>query len=130
ERQNRCTCDEVKILFGDGRKDAAFHAHHRAHERVDDDEQRELRGVLAQSQTNRGRCVAAHRDAHACACASPCPRLNARTWSISVGLGGTWESASTKASSSSDSMGFQRFSNASVLVGFPLKPAPHTDPEK
>ena len=28
------------------------------------------------------------------------------------------------------SIGFQRRSNASVLIGFPLSPAPQTDPEK
>jgi len=57
-------------------------------------------------------------------------RLNARISSIAAGFGGTSASASTNASRGSDSIGFQRFSNAIVLVGLQLSPVPQTDPEK
>ena len=89
ERQHRRAGDEMKLLLGDGREDAALHADHRAHERVDDDEQRELRDVLPESQTDRRTAVENHGRRHVRAPASSCPRLNARTRSISAGFGGT-----------------------------------------
>ena len=49
---------------------------------------------------------------------------------MSAGLAGTSDSCSMNVSRSSLSIGFQRFSNPSVVMGFPLKPAPQTDPEK
>src|SRR5712692_7450437 len=120
----------MKVLLGDGREDAALHADHGAHERVDDHEQRELRDVLTESQTDRRTAVENRGCSHVRAPASSCPRLNARTRSISAGFGGTSESASMNPCRSSDSIEFQCLSNASVLVGFPLRPAPHTEPEK
>ena len=52
---------EVKLLLGDRRQDAAFHADHGADERIDDDEQRELREVLAKAQTDAGTAAARRR---------------------------------------------------------------------
>ena len=52
ERQHRGARGELELLLGDRRQDAALHADHRADERVDDDEQRELREVLAKTQTH------------------------------------------------------------------------------
>ena len=49
---------------------------------------------------------------------------------MSAGFAGTSASASMKASRSSESIGFQRLSNAIVLDGLPLRPAPQSDPEK
>src|SRR5687768_1307727 len=120
----------MKLLLGDRRKNAALHADHRADERIDDDEQCELREVLPQSQTDRWTTVGNHVHPHARVPTSSSPRLNARTRSISTGFGGTSASASINASRSRESMVFQRFSNPMVLVGFPLRPTPQTDPEK
>src|SRR5205823_3680566 len=122
--------DHVEFGLGEHWQDRALQTDHRADERVDDDEQRELRGVLAQAQTDRRTAVQNRGRSHVPAPASSCPRLKARTRSISAGLGGTSETASMNPCLSSDSIEFQRFSNASVLVGFPLRPAPHTEPEK
>jgi len=44
--------------------------------------------------------------------------------------GGTSARRSMNVSRSSRSIGFQRFSNAMVLEGLPLKPVPHIEPEK
>ena len=52
EREHRGLRGEVKLLLGDRRQDAALHADHRADEGVDDDEQRELREVLAQAEAD------------------------------------------------------------------------------
>ena len=54
EREDRGPCREMEVLLGDRRQDAALHADHRADERVDDDEQRELREVRAEAERNRG----------------------------------------------------------------------------
>ena len=59
-----------------------------------------------------------------------CRRLKSRICSISSGFGGTSVKASIKACRSLDSIGFHRRSKPMVLIGLPLKPAPHTDPEK
>ena len=49
---------------------------------------------------------------------------------MAAGFAGTSARASTNASRGIDSIGFQRFSNAMVLVGLPLNPVPQRDPEK
>ncbi len=45
---------ELELLLRDRRQDAALQADHGADERVDDHQQRELREVLAQTQTHGG----------------------------------------------------------------------------
>src|SRR5262245_20528928 len=119
----------MKFFLGDRRENAALHADHRTDERVDDDEQRKLGEIFPESQADcRG--VLGHEGClHLRVPTSSCPRLNARTRSISAGFGGTSASASMNASRASESMGFHRFSKPSVLAGFPLKPVPHTEPE-
>jgi hypothetical protein len=52
ERQHGRACRELELLLGDRRQDAALQADHRAHEGVDDHEERELREVLAKTQTD------------------------------------------------------------------------------
>ena len=49
---------------------------------------------------------------------------------MSAGFGGTSARASMNACLSRDNIGFHRRSKPMVLMGFPLNPAPHTDPEK
>jgi len=49
---------------------------------------------------------------------------------MASGFAGTSESASMNSSRDFDRSGFHRFSNAIVLDGLPLMPAPHTEPEK
>ena len=95
---------------------------HRADERVDDDEQRELREVLAEAEP----------DVRSCAC-----RVSARPWLTREDLlhvGGlrrdVRRARRRTRRASSESIGFQRFSNAMVLDGLPLMPAPHTEPAK
>src|SRR5207237_10850969 len=105
---------------GDGRQDAPLHADHRADESVADDEQRELRGVLAKAQAN----------GHLGGARGHLPALMARMRSISAGFGGTSPSASMNAGRSSESIRFHFFSKAMVLEGLPLIPAPQIDPEK
>src|SRR5205085_4596008 len=104
---------EQEIVLRDRGQDTPLHPDHRADECIADDEQRKLRQV----------CTQARPDAHAR------PWFASRMPAISAGLGGTSESACTNASRLFESIGFQRFSNAMVLDGFPLIPAPHTDPE-
>jgi hypothetical protein len=53
ERQHCGACRELELLLADRGQDAPLHADHRAHERVDDDEQRELAEVLTQSESDR-----------------------------------------------------------------------------
>src|SRR5216684_3206479 len=84
ERQHRRASDETKLLLSDDRQDGALHANHRAYERVDDHEQRELRHVLVEPQTDRRTVLGNDGGAHADVPASSVPRLNARTRSISA----------------------------------------------
>ena len=65
ERQDGRPSGELKLLFGEERQNAALHADHRADERVDDDEQRELRDVLAKPETNDGWHMTDCRHRHA-----------------------------------------------------------------
>ena len=57
ERQHCSPRRQRKFVFGDRRQNAAFQAHHRTDERIDDDEQRELPQVGAQAQDGC-RCLA------------------------------------------------------------------------
>ncbi len=52
EGQHGGTRGELELLLRDRRQDAALHADHRADERIDDDQQRELTEVLAQTQAH------------------------------------------------------------------------------
>ena len=75
---------EMELLFRNSRQDASLHAGHRADESIDNDEERELSGVLAQAQADApmdGRCT------HAPAVTPPWPRLAAKITSISAGFG-------------------------------------------
>ena len=122
ERQHRGPRDQVEVLLGDRRQDASLHPDHRADEGIDEDEQRELREVLAQAEAN---CRRVH------AAGSSAPRLARKIASISAGFGGTSASASTNSPRDlRRGSGFHRFSKAMVLDGLPLIPAPQTEPEK
>ena len=112
---------QVELVLGDRGQDRPLHAHHRADERVDEDEQRELRQVLAQAEPRR-------RGAHGLA--SGRPRFARRIRSIPAGWGGTSTSAATNSSFGRVSIGFQRFSKPIVLDGLPLSPAPQAEPAK
>ena len=50
ERKYGGSGGQVELTFGDGRKNAPFHADHRADESVDDNEQRELSGIFPESK--------------------------------------------------------------------------------
>jgi hypothetical protein len=104
---------------GDRRQDGTLHPHHRADECVDDDEERELPEVLAQAESGTIHHAASER-----------PWFASRMLSISAGFGGTSASASTNSSLEHERSGFQRFSKAIVLDGFPLIPEPQADPAK
>ena len=54
ERQHRRARGELEVVAADERQRRALEADHRADEGVDGDEQRELRGVLAQPQPDGG----------------------------------------------------------------------------
>src|SRR5262245_36757994 len=120
ERKDGGTCGQLEVDLCDCRQNASLHTDHRADKGVDHDQQRELSDVLSQTETD-AQTVVSLRDR---------PRLAARISSIAAGFGGTSASALTNASRFMASIGFHRRSNASVLVGFPLSPAPQTDPEK
>src|SRR5204862_5348604 len=110
ERQHCRACREMKLLLGDRRKDRALEADHRADERVDDDEQRELREVRAEPEPND---ATGHQRTQR-------PALKRMISIMPSGFGGTFlPTSSTKAASSSTSNPFHRFSNAIVLAGFP-----------
>jgi hypothetical protein len=118
ERQHRRARGEVKLLLGDRRQDAALHADHRADERVDDDQQGELRQVLADAEPQaRSR---RHRTAAVEATGSRASRR----------LGRDVGDAAMNSSRSSASSGLLRRSNARVVEGLPLMPAPHAEPAK
>ena len=55
ERQHRGAGGEAEVVAADQRQRRALEADHRADERVDRDQQRELRGVLAQPELDRRR---------------------------------------------------------------------------
>src|SRR5262245_14832852 len=54
ERQERRASREVELLLRQRRQDASFQTDYRADEGVDDDEERELRKVLAKTQVYGG----------------------------------------------------------------------------
>ena len=113
ERQHRRSRAKAEFGLGHRRQDAALHPDHRADEGVDQHQERKLRSVLAQAEADHAR-----------------PWLKARIRSCSLGLAGTSMSASMNWSRGSESMRFQRFSNAMVLEGLPLIPTPQPEPRK
>src|SRR5262249_15545473 len=129
ERQDRCPSRETEFLLGDGRQNAPLHPDHPTDEGIDHDQQGELEDVLAEAETHLPVPTVDTCRRHT-RVSTVVPRLNARISSISSGFGGTSANDSTNASRSRDNIGFQRRSNAMVLVGLPLRPAPQTDPEK
>src|SRR5205814_8280783 len=128
ERQDRRARAQVEDVLGEGGENAALHPDHRPDQGVDEHEKRELGEVLADAQA-KPRLGFARRGQAPVVFSSP-RRLKRITRSISGGFAGTSARASTKASRDSDSIGFQRFSNAIVLDGLPLMPAPQTEPAK
>jgi hypothetical protein len=103
---------QPEVLAPDEWQRRALKADHRADERVDGDQQGELREVLAQSEAG-----------HA--------RLAATIVACSAGAGGRFSScAFTNASSDSNcSARLWRRSKPTVELGLPDSPRPHTEPE-
>src|SRR5205814_1428724 len=94
ERQHRGAGPEVEVVAPHERQRRALEADHRADERVDRDQQRELRGVLSQAEANA-------RSAHATSATGRPARLVATMAAWCSGAGGmSHSSASTNASSS------------------------------
>src|SRR4029077_991729 len=94
EGEDRRSGCELEVVFADERQNAALESDHAAHERVESNEERELRRVLAQTERWR----AAHRGV------GEAPRrLSATIASCSRGRGGvSCSSASANASGSSN----------------------------
>ena len=87
ERQHRRAGSQAEVLAPDQRQRRALEADHRADERVDGDQQRELRGVLAQPEPDR-------RGAHATSASGRPARLAATIAACCSGAGGmSWSSA-------------------------------------
>ena len=96
ERQDRGARGQAEVLAADERQRRAFQADHRADERVDRDQQRELRAVLAQPQPDL-RC------GHATSASGRPLRLAATIAACCSGAGGmSLVSACTNASSESN----------------------------
>jgi hypothetical protein len=55
ERQHARSGDELELPFGNQRQNAPLHSDHRTHEGIDDDQESELRGVLAEAESERPR---------------------------------------------------------------------------
>ena len=96
EGEDRSPSGQVEFLLGDRGQNAAFHAHHRANEGIDDDEERKLRDIFSETQSDNHAAIGHHDGRHALASTLVWPRLNARIRSISSGFGGTFAKASMK----------------------------------
>jgi hypothetical protein len=124
ERQHRGAGAQVELLAADKRQRRALEADHRADERVDGHQQRELRGVLAQPEADL-------RAAHATSASGRPARLAATIAACCSGLGGmSCTRAFTKASSSPCcSATLWRRSKPIVEAGLADRPRPQTEPE-
>src|SRR5947208_5921740 len=107
----------AELLLAQKRQHSPLQAHHGADEGIEDDEQRELREILPQSEPHL---------AH-----SPV-RLRRRFTAKASGCGG--RSFSTKSTNSAleaaRSAGLKRRSKPIVEPGLPLRPFPHAAPPK
>src|SRR5262249_4286693 len=117
ERRDGGLRAETEFLLAQERQHGPLQAHHGANERVQDDEQRELREVLPQSEPQ-----VAHVPV----------RLRRRIAAKASGWGG--RSARTKSTNSALdrawSAGLKRRSKPIVEPGFPLRPLPQAAPPK
>src|SRR5439155_11821564 len=120
EGEHRRIGREVEVVLADQRQNAPLEPHHRPDERVDPDQQAELRGVRAQPEPD---------PVHACAGAVPAMfALTIAAWS--AGGGGTSASSSRTNASSSTAASARLWSRSKPIVesGLPESERPQTEP--
>src|SRR5439155_18829670 len=124
EREHRRTRAEMELVAADERQRRTLQAHHRADERVDRDQQRELRRVLAQPEADRPR-------AHATSAIGRPVRFAATIATCCSGAAGMSRSSASTNESSSEcrSARLWRRSKPIVEAGLADSPRPQTDPE-
>src|SRR5205823_3566466 len=112
---------QPEVTLADQRQHASLQADHRADERVEPDENRELAGVRAQSEL--------HRRAHAGAPTVP-ERLAATIdfWSAGGGGASASNSSANASGSSIESSGLRARSKPIEENGLPERPRPQTEP--